>query len=172
MDKNSQPEKYKRIFARRLAEECEARQWPPDQWQKRLKEITGASQATVSRWLNGESIPHPVMRQALSKEFNKLDSYWLGGKTDQEIQTDSESGSMELKESPHESQAGSAVAGPRLPDYTVFAAPVLKQMLKELTTQLLDTPAPRQGRVLDQIEMIAVTLRAKLHEAAEGRRQV
>jgi len=112
------------------------------------------------------------MRQALSREFDKLDSYWLGGKTDQEIQTDAEGGPMELKESPYETpQQGPAVAGPRLPDYTVFAAPVLKQMLKELTAQLMDTPVPRAGQVLDQIEMIAVTLRAKLHEAAEARRQ-
>ena len=77
------------------------------------------SQATVSRWLNGESIPHPLARQALSKQFDKLDSYWFGGKTDQEIQTDTEGGALQLQERPYESpQRGPTAGGQRLPDYT------------------------------------------------------
>ena len=172
MEAQSQPEKYKRIFARRLAEECEGRHWPEDQWQKRLKEITGMSQATVSRWLNGESIPHPLARQALSKQFDKLDSYWFGGKTDQEIQTDTEGGALQLQERPYESpQRGPTAGGQRLPDYTVFAAPSLKIMLKDLAVQLIDAPVPRAASVLDQIEMIAATLRSKLREASEPRRE-
>jgi len=170
MDAASQPEKYKRIFARRLAEECQLRHWPEDQWQKRLKEITGASQATVSRWLNGESIPHPLARQALSKEFAKLDSYWLGGKSEQEIQTDKDAGSLELKEQPYEQpQSSTIVEGFRRPDYVVFATAELKRMLKHLTEGLADAPAHRAARILDQIEMIAVTLRAKLHETPAPR---
>jgi transcriptional regulator with XRE-family HTH domain len=166
MDAQSQQEKCKRIFARRLAEECQARQWPEAQWQKRLKEITGFSQATVSRWLSGESIPHPLARQALSREFDKLDSYWLGGKTEQEIQTDTSGGAMQLQEGPYEpSQSGLGLSRPRVADYTVYAAPLLKQMLKDLSAQLIDTPDPRAAPLLDQIEMIAATLRAKLHEA-------
>ena len=165
MDAHSQPEKYKRIFAHRLAEECEARQWPRDQWQKRLKEITGATQATVSRWLNGESIPHPQARQKLSREFSKLDSYWLGGKTEQEIQTDTDGGAMQLEERPY------GYSERRPADYTVFAAPLLKEMLKDLTTQLIDTPVPRAWPVLDQIEMVLATLREKLREPPESRRE-
>ena len=127
MEQLSQLEKYKRIFARRLAEECEGRHWPEDQWQKRLKEITGASQATVSRWLNGESIPHPLARQLLSKAFDKLDSYWLGGKTEQEIQTDTSEKAMELHEQPYgEVQDGPAARASRLPDYRVFDSSELR----------------------------------------------
>ncbi|HEU0008474.1 MAG TPA: helix-turn-helix transcriptional regulator [Verrucomicrobiae bacterium] len=172
MEQDSQPEKYKRIFAQRLAEECQARHWPEDQWQKRLKEITGASQATISRWLNGESIPHPLARQALSKAFDKLDSYWLGGKTDLEIQTDTEAKAMELQERPYEDlQREPDAKALRLPDYRVFAASELKRMLTHLTERLIDTPAPRAAPILDQIEMIAVTLRAKLREAPAPRRE-
>lgn len=173
MDSNSQPEKYKRIFAKRLAEECQARQWPEAQWQKRLKEITGASQATVSRWLSGESIPHPLARQALSREFDKLDSYWLGGKTEQEIQTDTGGGAMQLHDKPYPpALSGIGVAsGKRLPDYSIFAVPLLKRMLKETAAQLMDTPGPRVIPLLDQIEMLAATLRAKLHEPSEPRRE-
>jgi transcriptional regulator with XRE-family HTH domain len=169
MEQDSQAEKYKRIFSQRLAEECQARHWPEDQWQKRLKEITGASQATVSRWLNGESIPHPLARQALSKAFDKLDSYWLGGKTDLEIQTDTDANAMELQERPiAPAQHGFAVQSPRL-NYMVFAASELKRMLKHLTERLADTPGPRAAPILDEIEIIAVTLRAKLGEGPEAR---
>ena len=172
MESSSQPEKYKRIFAQRLAEECQARHWPEDQWQKRLKEITGASQATVSRWLNGESIPHPLARQLLSKAFDKLDSYWLGGKTEQEIQTDTSEKAMELHEQPYgEVQDGPAARASRLPDYRVFDSSELKRMLKHLSERLINTPAPRADPVLDQIEMIAVTLRAKFREAPAPRRE-
>src|SRR6185503_18675311 len=167
MDANSQQEKYKRIFAKRLTEECQARRWPEEQWQKRLKEITGASQATVSRWLSGESIPHPLARQALSREFDKLDSYWLGGKTEQEIQTDTGADPMQLQDKPYlHSPSGIGVAsGKRHPDYSVFATPLLKRMLKEAAAQLMDTPSPRAVPLLERIEMLAVTLRAKLHES-------
>jgi len=172
LDACSQQEKYKRIFAQRLSEECQARDWPQAQWQKRLREITGASQATISRWLNGESIPHPLARQALSKEFDKLDSYWLGGKTEQEIQTDTEEKPMELQERPYgDLETGPAAEGSRLPDYRVFASSELKWRLKNLTKRLEDAPAPRAALILAQIEMIAVTLRAKLREAPEARRE-
>ena len=171
MDAQSQQEKSKRIFARRLAEECQGRQWPEDQWQKRLKEITGYSQATVSRWLSGESIPHPLARQALSKEFDKLDSYWLGGKTEQEIQKDTGASAMELQERPYEYPQGGPVVGrPRLPDFRVFAAPELKRMLKHLSERLMDAPSPQATHLLDQIEIVSATLRAKLREAPEPRR--
>jgi len=172
MEAISQPEKYKRIFAQRLAEECQAQQWPEAQWQKRLREITGASQATISRWLNGESIPHPLARQALSKHFDKLDSYWLGGKTEQEIQTDTVDKAMELQERPYgDLQTEAATEGSRVPNYGVFASFELKRMLKHLTVRLADTPAARAAPILDQIVMIAVTLRAKLRETPEPRRE-
>ena len=172
MEQDSQQQKYKRIFAQRLAEECQARHWPEDQWQKRLKEITGASQATISRWLNGESIPHPLARQALSKAFDKLDSYWLGGKTDLEIQTDTEAKAMELQERPFgQTQRGPAEEARRIPDYMVYAASELKIMLRNLTERLIDTPASGATRILDQIELIVVALRAKLREAPETRRE-
>lgn len=172
MEENSQPEKYKRIFARRLAEECEGRQWPEDQWQKRLKEITGASQATISRWLNGESIPQPLARQALSKQFDKLDSYWLGGKTEQEIQTDTEGGAMQLQERPYEySHRGPAAGGQGHADYALYAVPRLKSMLKDLADLLIDTPGARAVQVLEEIEKLVTTLRSKLREPPEPRRE-
>lgn len=172
MDSQSQPEKYKRIFAQRLAEECEGRHWPEDQWQKRLKEITGASQATVSRWLSGESIPQPLARQALSRQFDKLDSYWLGGKTDQEIQTDTEQGPMQLQDRPYDySHRGPATGGKGHADYALYAVSLLKRMVKDLVDQLDDVPGKRTAKVLDQIDMLVVTLRAKLREPSEPHRE-
>jgi transcriptional regulator with XRE-family HTH domain len=165
MDSGSQAEKYKRIFAQRLAEECQARGWPEDQWQKKLKEITGAAQATVSRWLNGESIPHPTARQALSKAFDKLDSYWLGGKTEIEIQTDKEEKPMELQETYGGAKAGPAKGASRRVDYSVFASTELKKMLKHLAEQLVATSEARAASILNQIELITVSLQAKLREA-------
>jgi transcriptional regulator with XRE-family HTH domain len=165
MDSGSQAEKYKRIFAQRLAEECQARGWPEDQWQKKLMEVTCARQATVSRWLNGESIPHPTARQALSKAFDKLDSYWLGGKTEMEIQTDKEEKPMELQETYAGFKLGPATGASRRLDYSVFASSELKRMLKHLADQVADTSDARAPSILNQIELITVTLRAKLREA-------
>ena len=79
---------------------------------------------------------------------------------------------MELQERPlGPLQSGPAVEPRRLPNYMVFASSELKRMLKHLTELLADTPDHRAAPILDQIEMIAVTLRAKLREAPTPRRE-
>src|SRR6266545_1561400 len=64
------------------------------------------------------------------------------GKSDLEIQTDTEAKAMELQERPFgQTQRGPAEEARRIPDYMVYAASELKIMLRNLTERLIDTPA-------------------------------
>lgn len=78
---------------------------------------------------------------------------------------------MELQETYGDFKPGPATVASRRLDYSVFASSELKRMLKHLSEQLTDRPAARAAPILDQIEMIAVTLRAKLREAPAVRRE-